>query len=199
MTTGSELPEGGSVLASSLGQRLAARQARPDKAEVGGILVGGVGLPWLRDLDFGTQFVRRCERLDWPGNVIIEDLSYAAHRVLHLLEELEPSKVVLVGAMPREIDPPGTVRRYHLDLTPPEEDEVHERLTEAVGGIIDLDHTLAVVRHWGGFPDDTVVIEVEPADRSFGLGFSDEVEASLGTVLNMVREEVGAEPTVFPE
>ncbi len=156
------------------------------------VVVGGIGLPWLRDLDFGTQFIRRMEGLQWPDAVVVEDLSYAAHRVLHTLQALHPKKVVLVGAMPRDVDPPGTVRRYQLDLTPPSDEEVHERLGEAVGGIIDLDHTLAVVRYWGGFPADTVVIEVEPADRSFGLGFSDEVEAVVDQVLAMVREEVGA-------
>ena len=156
------------------------------------VLVGGVGLPWLRDLDFGTQFVRRVSELDWPDNVVVEDLSYAAHRVLHLLQELRPVKVILVGAMPRDVDPPGTVRRYKLDLTPPPDQEVVDRLGEAVGGIIDLDHTLAVIRYWRALPEDTVVIEVEPADRSFGLGFSDEVEAVVEPILAMVREEVGS-------
>ena len=154
------------------------------------VLVGGIGLPWLRDLDFGTQFIRRVEDLDWPPDVIVEDLSYAAHRVLHRLQELRPEKVVLVGAMPRDIDPPGTIRRYDLDLTPPDEEEVSDRLGEAVGGIIDLDHTLAVVRYWTGFPPDTVVIEVEPGDRAFGLGFSAEVEAQVDAILAMVQEEV---------
>ena len=152
------------------------------------VLVGGIGLPWLRDLDFGTQFIRRVQDLDWPEDVLLEDLSYAAHRVLHTLQDFRPQKVVLVGAMPRDIDPPGTVRRYQLDLTPPPDEEVADRLGEAVGGIIDLDHTLAVVRYWKGFPDDTVVIEVEPADRAFGLGFSNEVESVVDTVLGMVRE-----------
>lgn len=156
------------------------------------ILVGGVGLPWLRDLDFGTQFIRRVSDLDWPEDVIIEDLSYSAHRVLHLLQELRPAKVVFVGAMPRDVDPPGTIRRYKLDLTPPPDQEVIDRLGEAVGGIIDLDHTLAIIRYWNALPEDTVVIEVEPADRAFGLGFSNEVEATVEPILAMVREEVGA-------
>jgi len=156
------------------------------------VLVGGIGLPWLRDLDFGTQFIRRVEGLDWPDDVVVEDLSYAAHRVLHRLKELKPDKVVLVGAMPRDVDAPGTVRRYLLDLTPPGDEEVAERLSEAIGGIIDLDHTLAVVRYWKGFPSDTVVIEVEPGDRAFGLGFSDEVESVVDTVLEMIQEEVAA-------
>lgn len=156
------------------------------------VVVGGVGLPWLRDLDFGTQFIRRVASLEWPEVVVLEDLSYAAHRVLHRLQELRPTKVILVGAMPRDVDPAGTIRRYVLDLAPPADEEVHERLAEAAGGIIDLDHTLAVVRYWGGFPEATVVIEVEPADRSFGLGFSDEVEEAVEQVLEMVREEVAA-------
>ncbi|MFN2606809.1 MAG: hydrogenase maturation protease [Acidimicrobiales bacterium] len=155
------------------------------------VLVGGIGLPWLRDLDFGTQFVRRIEDLDWPPDVLVEDLSYAAHRVLHRLQELRPEKVVLVGAMPRDVDPPGTIRRYVLDLTPPSEEEVNDRLGEAVGGIIDLDHTLAVVRYWKGFPEGTVVIEIEPGDRAFGLGFSAEVEARVDEVLALVRSEAG--------
>jgi hydrogenase maturation protease len=155
------------------------------------ILVGGVGLPWLRDLDFGTQFIRRIADLDWPANVVVEDLSYAAHRVLHLLQETRPVKVILVGAMPRDVDPPGTIRRYKLDLTPPPDQEVIDRLGEAVGGIIDLDHTLAVIRYWKALPEDTVVIEIEPGDRSFGLGFSGEVEAAVETILDMVRQEVG--------
>jgi hydrogenase maturation protease len=157
------------------------------------VLVGGVGLPWLRDLDFGTQFIRRIQEEAWPDGVVVEDLSYSAHRVLHRLQEFKPDKVVLVGAMPRDVDPPGTVRRYQLDLTPPEDEDVVDRLGEAVGGIIDLDHTLAVVRYWKAFPPDTVVIEVEPGDRSFGLGFSAEVEAQVGTVLELIRKELGSD------
>ena len=160
------------------------------------VLVGGIGLPWLRDLDFGTQFIRRIEGESWPEGVTVEDLSYSAHRVLHRLQELKPHKVVLVGAMPRDVDPPGTVRRYVLDLTPPSDEDVTERLAEAVGGVIDLDHTLAVVRYWKGFPADTVVIEVEPGDRGFGLGFSNEIEASVDQVLALIREELGMSDAV---
>lgn len=158
--------------------------------ETGRLLVGGIGLPWLRDLDYGTQWVNRVIDLQWPEHVIVEDMSYAAHRVLHRLQEVRPSKVVLVGCMPRREDPPGTIRRYDLDLTPPSDDEVHQRLTEAATGIIDLDHTLAVVRYYGEFPDETVVIEVEPEDDTFGLGFSDVVEATVDDVLALVRAEL---------
>jgi hydrogenase maturation protease len=153
-------------------------------------LVGGIGLPWLRDLDFGTQWINRQLTQSWPDGVILEDLSYGAHRVLHTIQDLQPTRIVLVCCMPRQIDPAGTIRRYRLDLTPPPSDEVVDRLSEAVMGIVDLDHTLAVVRHFNGFPADTVVVEVEPEDRQFGLGFSDTIEATVDRVAAMVRFEV---------
>lgn len=161
----------------------------PD-AQTDTTLVAGIGLPWLRDLDYGTQWVNRCVDLDWPDNVILEDMSYAAHRVLDRLQEVRPKKVILVGCMPRHVDPPGTIRHYDLDLTPPSDEEVHERISEAAQGIIDLDHTLAVARYYGAFPDDTIIIEVEPADEAFGLGFSDIVEETVNDVVELVRAEL---------
>ena len=154
------------------------------------ILVGGIGLPWLRDLDYGTQWIVRMRTEHWPADVMLEDLSYAAHRVLHTFQDLDPARVVLVGCMPRHIDPPGTIRRYRLDHIAPPVDEVHERLSEAVMGIVDLDHTMVVLRHWNAFPVDTVIIEIEPEDGEFGLGFSEVVESTVTIVEAMVRAEV---------
>ncbi len=174
---------------------------QPSKRKRRRIVVGGIGLPWLRDLDFGTQFLRRIEGEEWPKGVYVEDMSYAGHRVLDRLKELRPHKVILVGAMPRDVDPAGTIRRYQLDPDPPAEPpaELQERLAEAASGIIDLDHTLAIVRWGKGFPADTVVIEVEPGDRSFGLGFSDEVEATVDEVLALIREEVASGRAAAPQ
>ena len=73
---------------------------------------------------------------------------------------------------------------------PPSDDEVQDRLSEAAMGIIDLDHTLAVVRYYGGFPTGTRIIEVEPEDEAFGLGFTDTVEATVPEVLALVRSEL---------
>lgn len=167
---------------------------RPGRGEAGPgcTLVGGVGLPWLRDLDFGTNWLARAASLEWPDGVVLEDLSYAAHRVMHRLEELQPARAVLLGCMPRGTAPAGTIRRYALsELGDLDVAEVHERLGEAVGGIVDLDHTLAVCRYWDVLPPDTVVIEVEPAESEFGWGFSQPVEDAVGKVLEMVRYEVG--------
>ena len=168
-------------------------QIKPGRGEGGPgcTLVGGIGLPWLRDLDFGTNWLARAASLQWPDNVVLEDLSYSAHRVMHRLEELQPKRAVLLGCMPRATGPPGTIRRYSLSALPELDPvEVHERLAEAVGGVVDLDHTLAVCRYWDALPPDTVVIEVEPAESEFGWGFSQPVEDAVEKVLEMVLDEV---------
>ncbi len=184
-------PERDAVLDTLLGS---GAQVRPGgEARPGCTLVGGIGLPWLRDLDFGTNWLARAAELEWPDDVVLEDLSYSAHRVLHRLQELEPAQVILLGCMPRGGDPAGAIRQYRLgDLPAADDEEVHDRLAESVGGIIDLDHTVAVCRHWGALPDDTVIIEVEPEDRSFGWGFSPPVEEAVVEVVSLVRQLVGS-------
>lgn len=168
-------------------------RVKPGRGEAapGCTLVGGIGLPWLRDLDFGTNWLARAASLQWPDGVVLEDLSYAAHRVMHRLEELRPKRAVLLGCMPRSTGPPGTIRRYELSELPVLDPiDVHERLAEAVGGIVDLDHMLAVCRYWDALPRDTVVIEVEPAESEFGWGFSQPVEDAVEVVIEMVLHEV---------
>lgn len=155
-------------------------------------MVGGFGVPCQRDLDFGSRFVCCAEDLDWPEDVVVEDLSYSALHVLQRLEELRPRRVLIVTAAARGEDRPGTLRRYSMDGEPPLPEEVHRHLIEAVGGAIDLEQTLAVARHWGVLPPGSVMVEVEPRDTSFGLGLSEELAGSIDSVLAAVREELGS-------
>lgn len=155
-------------------------------------LVGGFGVPGLRDLDFGRNFVSYSEHLDWPDDVVVEEIPSSALLVLHRLQELRPAKLVIVVATARTPERPGEVRRYDL-LHPPPVD-VYEQMADALTDGTGLSHTLALARQWGALPE-TVVIEVEPAETDLGLGFSEEVGAALDRVLALVRDELGeAEP-----
>jgi hydrogenase maturation protease len=154
-------------------------------------LVAGFGRPGMRDLDIGRQLVRYMEDLSWDEGVVVEDLSYAAPLVLHRLQELDPAKVVLVGAAARGFDVPGSLRRYRVDVEPPRPDDVQRSLEESVQGVVDIDHTLAIARHYGALPSETVIIEVEPADCSFGPGFSEDLLSAFDAMVALVRDELG--------
>ena len=155
-------------------------------------MVAGFGLPGMRDLDFGRRFVDYAAVLDWPTDVVVEDLSSAPHLVLHRLQELRPATVVLVGSVERGGATPGSVRHYRLDQAAPRPADVHRGLSEGLAGASDLGHTLTVLQHWGELPADTVVVEVEPADTSFGLGFSEEVGGAIERIVEVVRAEIAS-------
>ncbi|HEV2071813.1 MAG TPA: SpoIIE family protein phosphatase [Acidimicrobiales bacterium] len=151
-------------------------------------LIGGFGVPGLRDLDIGRSFVSYSEHLDWPDDVVVEEVPSSALMVLHRLQELRPAKLVVVVAASRGPDQPGTIRRYHL-VDPPAVD-LHDHGPDSLVGGLDLHHSLALARQWGALPD-TVVIEVEPAETTLGLGFSEDVGASLDRIVALIREELG--------
>ena len=147
------------------------------------VFVGSFGKPGHRDLDFGRQVIDCLQQVDWPAGVVIEELPCSPALVLNRLQELRPSKVVLLGAVARGDEPPGSVRRYafHHATVP------------------DVDHGLTLARQWGGLPADTVVIEVEPADTGYGPGFSEELAGSFDPMLDMVCEEIAQVDLEEPE
>lgn len=164
----------------------------------GPALVGVIGLPWLLDLDLTTVLAPSAAGFADSERLLVEDLSFPAHRVLDRLLEIEPSRVVLIVARSTFIDPPGTLRRRVLDLTPPPDAEVHRSLVESVTlSLVDLDHILDVARYWKGLPTRTVVIEVEPHDRPPQPGdmeVADEILAMVGKELAPGRGQAPHRP-----
>jgi hydrogenase maturation protease len=142
-----------------------------------------VGYRFLRDASIGPWLADTLESRD---GVEVEDVSY--HPVglsQNLKERLPYERVVLVGAAERG-RPPGTVTVYRWNGELPPPDEVQERVSEAVTGVISLDNTLVVCGALGGLPDDVRVVEVEPEDQDWGEGFSRTIERRLPYVVEAV-------------
>jgi len=152
--------------------------------------VAGVGYRNLRDHSIGVEVADRLEKFSWPGDVVVEDLSYNPIAVVQRLEDEPPEqrfrRAVVVGAVERG-RAPGTVTAYRWDGVLPVDDEIQRAVTEAVTGVIALDNTLVVTRHFGALPDEVVVVEVEPAVQEFGDTFSEIVGRQLDGVCELVR------------
>ena len=109
---------------------------------------------------------------------------------MHTLEEIRPDKLVLVGATSRDRQP-GEISLYRVDPNESmDKEDVAARLGESVGGVIDLDHVIIVNQYFGSLPDDTVVIDVEAGDQTFGIGYSSEVQDAIPRILSLIREEL---------
>jgi hydrogenase maturation protease len=155
------------------------------------VIVAGVGYHNLRDHSVGVEVVDRLEADAWPDGVVVEDLSYNPIAVVQRLEDEPPERrfqrAVIVGAVERSGRAPGTIAVYRWDGVLPVDQEIHRAVTEAVTGVIALDNTLVVTRHFGALPDEVVVVEVEPAVHEFGDTFSELVGRQFETVCQLVR------------
>ena len=145
------------------------------------VLVGGVGYRFLRDGSVGPYMADLLANRA-NGEIEVEDLSYHPVGLSQNLQEREPyDRLVLVAAVRRGREP-GAVEAYRWSGELPSRDEIQERVSEAVTGVISLDNLLIVCGALGGLPDDVRVVEVEPADDDWGDGFSPAVEARLGEI-----------------
>ncbi len=61
-----------------------------------------------------------------------------------------------------------------------------------MSGTVTLDITDIECRYFGVLPPDTLEVEVEPEDESWGDGFTSSVDASMEKVIEIVRREAGA-------
>jgi len=153
------------------------------------VIVAGIGYRNLRDHSVGVAVADRLLERAWAGDVMVEDLSYNPIAVVQRLEDEPPDRrfvrAVVVAAVERGNRPPGTVTAYRWDGVLPDDEEVQRAVTEAVTGVIALDNTLVVTRHFGGLPDDVVVIEVEPGVQEFGDDFSEPVARVIDQVCEL--------------
>ncbi|MFN8636184.1 MAG: hydrogenase maturation protease [Chloroflexota bacterium] len=171
-----------------------ALRARPG---VGRVLVGGVGYTNLRDRSIGPLLIERFQDRVWPADVVVEDVSYGPIDVLFKLQAEQPGfrLGIFVSAVARG-RPPGTVDRYVWQAPTPSVDELQERISEAVTGVVSLENLLLILAHFGALPTRMVVIEVEPeAEESWGPDLSDAARLALDRVEALILEALAASST----
>jgi len=156
------------------------------------VLIGGVGYRNLRDHSFGVVLVDGIDASDWPAGVSVEDISYNPIAVVQRLQDDLPDRrfdlAVIAGAIQRPGRAPGTLAVYRWDNVMPAPLGIHEAITEAVTGIISLDNTLVVARHFDALPATVVVLELEPDAHEFGSELTPAVAEALTRARELVMQ-----------
>jgi hydrogenase maturation protease len=154
------------------------------------VLVGGIGYRNLRDHSFGVTVVDALARRVWPPGVSVEDISYGPIAVVQRLEDDPPSRrferAVVVAAAERAGRAPGALTVYRWDGALPSAEEIQAAVSEAVTGVIAMDNTLIVGRHFAALPPEVIVVEVQPATSECGDAFSDVVAGIFSTACEIV-------------
>lgn len=151
-----------------------------------GILVGGLGYRNLRDHSIGIAVSDALMERGWPEGICVEDVSYNPVALVEHLREEKFESAVIVAAVQRPGRVPGQVTAYRWDGQLPSDERIQAAVVDAVTGVIFLDNTLIVTRHFGCLPEITAVVEIEPEIHEFGESFSTAVTAAFETVCELV-------------
>lgn len=157
------------------------------------VLIGTVGYHNLRDFSVGPKLLPRLQAITWPSGVEVDEMNWGPIAIVQHFEALpEPyDRVVFVSAMEHG-RPAGTVtlRRWLGGL--PSTQEIQDRVSEAVTGVISLDNLLIVGEHFGIWPDEVLVVDVEPGVQEAGDTLTAAVEAAIPTILSTVEHAATA-------
>ena len=149
------------------------------------VLVCGVGYRYLRDNALGVWVTDTLAPRASNG-VEFEDLGYHPIGFVQNLNDRETyDRIVFVGSVERGREP-GQITAYKWDHALPDVTEIQEHVADSVTGSISLDNLLVVSEAFKALPEDIWIVEVEPADESWGDGFSPEIEAKLPEVMETV-------------
>ncbi len=146
------------------------------------VLVLGVGNLLLKDDGVGVHLINALRDTPFPDNVQLIDAGTVGHQLIPLFHETD--YLILVDAISAN-DVPGSIYRFSPDDINFSQTEYKLSLHEM--NLIDI---LQMAEMTGAKPE-AVIIGVQPKDvSSWSLELSDEVEAVLPKVRELVIEEL---------
>jgi hydrogenase maturation protease len=155
------------------------------------VLIAGVGYRNLRDLSIGPVLIDQLKNEKWPTGVEIEDLSYGPVAVMHNFDDRPPyDKIIFLAGVNRNRQP-GQISSYRWRHELPDPEEIQARMGEAVTGVVSLDNLLIISTYFKKLPEDVVVVEVEPADETWGEGFTRPIEEAIPMIIELIRRQAG--------
>ena len=152
------------------------------------VLVGTLGYHFLRDYSVGPKLLPELRALDWPPGVTVDEMNWGPIAIVYQFEALAApyERVVILTATARG-RPAGTVTLYRWAGTLPPQAEIQDRVSEAVTGVISLDNLLIIGEYFKIWPDEVIIIDVEPGPEEAGDTFTAPIEASLPAIKRLVQ------------
>jgi|SRR5208283_460190 len=145
------------------------------------VLVLGVGNLLLKDDGVGVHLINALRDTSFPDNVQLIDAGTVSHQLISLFHETD--YLILVDAVSAN-DVPGSIYRFSPDDI---NFQTGYKLSLHEMNLIDI---LQMAEMTGAKPE-TIIIGVQPKDvSSWSLELSDEVEAVLPKVRELVVEEL---------
>jgi hydrogenase maturation protease len=152
----------------------------PDKPR---LAVLGIGNPLCRDDGVGIRIIQELRKNEKNDNISLLD-GGTAPDLTSLLDE-QTKKLIVIDAL-KGGGEPGSL--YRLEIG---DENISEECPVSLHGLGILD-SLRVMRELGMDLPKVILIGVEPADVSYGLGLSAILEARIPAIVQFVNNEISS-------
>jgi hypothetical protein len=163
------------------------------------VLVGTLGYHNLRDYSLGPKLLPQLRAIDWPPGVMVDELNWGPIAIVQDFEarSIPYDRVVILTATQRGRSS-GTLTLFHWVGTLPSADEIQDRISEAVTGVISLDNLLIIGEYFNIWPEEVFIIDVEPGLQEAGDTFTPTVAKMIPAILDIVRQTATADIDTLP-
>lgn len=162
-------------------------------------LIGTVGYHHLRDYSVGPMLLPRLRAMDWPPGTVLDELNWGPIAIVQNLEAMaEPYDRIVMLVARAQGRRPGTLTLRHWHGGLPDPERIQGCIAEAVTGVISVDNLLVIGEHFGVWPDEVFLVDVEPGPEEAGTRLTPPTEAAVPAILTTVRHVALADTTALP-
>ena len=164
------------------------------------VLVGTLGYHNLRNYSLGPLIQPQLEALAWPAGVTVDEMNWGPIAIMQQFEAMdEPyERVVMVTASAKD-RPIGTITHYHWTGGLPSLQSIQDRVGDAVTGVISIDNLLVIGEYFQMWPQETLIIDVEPGAEEAGETLTAEMAAQVPVVMAAIEHAATADWADLPQ
>ena len=143
----------------------------------------------MSDMSLGPILAEQFKQMDLPDNISIDDdFNFGPIAIVQRFQATPNlcERIVFFSAVVHDYEP-GTIAAYRWQGIKQPVEEVQQHVNEAVTGVVSLENLLVIGEHFGIWPNEVFVVEVEPKINQWGEEFSDAVSDQLNNIIAIVR------------
>ncbi len=154
------------------------------------VLLGTIGYHNLSNHSIGPILCDQMRTLDWSGHISIEEMNWGPIAIIQWFQALETpfDRVILFSAIHRKERDVGDVTIFKWRGGTPEPKDIQARIGDAVTGVISPENLLIIGEHFGIWPAETFLVDVEPGSEKAGPTLSTEVAERVIEYFDLLRK-----------
>ena len=145
------------------------------------ILLGTIGYHLLANHSIGPILIDQIRSLPWTQQVDIQEMNWGPIAIVQKFESSEANydRVVFLTAIERFHRNIGEATIFKWGGRLPSQQDIQACVGDAVTGVISAENLLIIGEHFGIWPNEVYLFDVEPGPETAGIELSSELQEKV--------------------